>query len=80
VRPWVHVPRRPRRPQRLQLLIISIVDFENNKIDGSTIKRGDLVVVKTTIHYWEFNEKKDHGFSNQLVRVKLLKLTNSLKI
>jgi hypothetical protein len=28
---------------------ISIVGFENNEIDGSTIKRSNLVAVKTTI-------------------------------
>jgi hypothetical protein len=47
---------------------------------GSTIKRGNLVAVKTTICYWEFNDRKEHGFSKQLVGVKLLKHAEELEV
>ena len=59
---------------------ISIIDFENNKIEGSTIKKSNLVVIKTTICYWDFNDRTEHGFSNQLASRKLLKYAEELEV
>jgi hypothetical protein len=36
-------------------------------------------MVKTIIRYWKFNDRKEHGFSNQLVNVKLLKHAKELE-
>jgi hypothetical protein len=37
------------------------------------------VALKTTILYLEFNDKKEHGFSIQLIGVKLLKHAKELE-